>query len=169
MEHAAADAMQRKIDYVQQNGRAARPNSRPTVFLQSEINAYFQERRVKMPEGVRSVVWTLTPQTATARTRVDFDQITASRQSQNPLLAIFSGIHDVEVVARATASNGIAHIRVESASIDGVNIPRRILQMFIERWVQPKYPSVDLENDYKLPARIDSVLIQDRKAIITQR
>jgi hypothetical protein len=169
MESAGADAMQRKIEYVQTNGHAAHPNPRPTVFLQSEINAYFAQRRLKMPEGVKSVVWTLAPETVTARTRVDFDEITASRQSSNPLLAIFSGVHDVEVTASATASNGVAHVRVDSAVLDGINIPRRVLEMFIERWVQPKYPNIALENDYKMPVRIESVLIQERKATVTQR
>jgi hypothetical protein len=169
MERAAADAMQRKITYVDHNGHLAKPDPRPTIFIQSEINAYFQERRLKMPEGVRSVVWTLSPGTVMARTRVDFDEITANRRADHPLLMIFSGIHDVEVVAEASGLNGIAHVRVESASIDGVNIPRRVLQMFIDRWVKPKYPNVDLENDYQMPVRINYVQIQDRKATLTQK
>ncbi len=169
MERAAADAMQRKIEFVDRNGHSIHPSTTPTIFRQNEINAYFEQRRLKMPEGVKSVVWTLREELVTAHLTVDFDELTAARQSDNPLLAIFSGTHDVEVEARASGANGIAHVRVESASLDGVNIPRRILEMFIDRWVKPKYPNVDLENDYKMPARMDSVVIEERSARVVQR
>ena len=55
-----------------------------------------------MPDGVKAVRFVLTPGTVTAYTRVDFDEITAKARSRNPLLAIFSGTHDVQVVAEAS-------------------------------------------------------------------
>src|SRR5438105_10673325 len=102
MQAAAADAMQKKIDFIKANSAASRIDPRPTTFTQNEINAYFAERRVKMPDGVKSVRFSLTPGTVTAFTRVDFDEITASARSRHPLMAIFSGVHDVQVVADAS-------------------------------------------------------------------
>ena len=169
MEKSAADSMQRKIDFIQANGKASRIDPRPTVFTQNEINAYFAERRVKMPDGVESVRFELSPELVTAYTHVDFDEITASSRSRHPLLAIFSGTHDVVVVAEASGSGGRTHVNVRSVSLDGVSIPRMALEMFIEKWVNPKYPSVKLEGEYKLPARLDTVRIATRQGIVTQK
>ena len=169
MQSAAADAMQRKIDFIKANSDAATVDQRPTEFLQTEINAYFAERRVKMPDGVKSVRFVLTPGTVTAFARVDFDEITASARSRHPLLAIFSGVHDVQVVADASGSGGMTHVNVRSVMLDSVSIPRMALQMFIEKWVNPKYPTIKLDGDYKLPAKIDIVTIEERRGVVTQK
>jgi 3-deoxy-D-manno-octulosonic acid (KDO) 8-phosphate synthase len=105
----------------------------------------------------------------TAYTHVDFDEITASSRSRHPLLAIFSGTHDVQVVADATGSNGMTRVNVQSVSLDGVSIPHMALEMFIERWVNPKYPSVKLDGEYKLPAHLDTVRIESRQGVVTQK
>jgi hypothetical protein len=153
--------MQRKIDHITANAKLAHPDTKPIVFQQNEINAYFAERRLpKMPEGVKSVVLTLTSNHVHGVTNVDFDQLTASRRSSNPLLYIFTGTHDAEVDATVEpAPAGMVHVRIDSASIDGLPIPRAAMRLFIERYVQPRWPNVALENDYHLPARIDSVSI----------
>lgn len=169
MQKAAADSMQRKIDFIEANGKASRIDPRPTVFTQNEINAYFAERRVKMPDGVKSVRFDLSPGVVTAYTHVDFDEITASSRSRHPLLAIFSGTHDVQVVAEAEGSGGMTRVRVRSVSLDGVSIPHMALEMFIERWVNPKYPSIKMDGEYKLPARLDTVRIEARQGIVTQK
>lgn len=169
MQSAAADAMQRKIDFIKTNRDAARVDQRPTEFLQTEINAYFAERRVKMPDGVKSVRFVLTQGTVTAYARVDFDEITASARSRHPLLAIFSGTHDVQVVADASGSGGMTHVNVRSVMLDAVSIPRMALEMFIEKWVNPKYPTIKLDGDYKLPAKIDIVTIEERRGVVTQK
>lgn len=169
MQKAAADSMQRKIDFIEANGKASRIDPRPTVFTQNEINAYFAERRVKMPDGVKSVRFELVPGVVTAYTHVDFDEITESSRSRHPLLAIFSGTHDVQVVAEAEGSGGMTHVNVRSVSLDGVSIPHMALEMFIVRWVNPKYPSIKMDGEYKLPARLDTVHIEARQGIVTQK
>ena len=169
MQAAAADAMQKKIDFIKANGEASRIDPRPTTFMQNEINAYFAERRVKMPDGVKSVRFALTPGTVTAYTRVDFDEITASSRSRHPLLAIFSGVHDVQVVADASGEGGMTHVNVRSVVLDGLSIPHMALEMFIEKWVNPKYPTIKLDGEYKLPARLDTVKIEERRGVVTQK
>ena len=169
MQTAAADAMQRKIDYIKSNADAPSVDRRPVTFLQTEINAYFEQRRLKMPDGVRSVRFVLRPGEVTAYTRVDFDEITKNASSRHPLLMIFSGTHDVEVVAEASGTGGVTRVNVKSVVLDGLPIPRSALEMFIEKWVNPKYPSVQLDGDYKLPARLDTVAIQDRQGVVTQK
>jgi len=168
-ETAAADSMQRKIDDIEVNSRRTPPRAATTEFSEKEINAYFAERRLKMPDGVRSVVFQLSPGEVTASSHVDFDQLTKGRSSSNPLLLLFSGMHDVQVEANASGEQGTAHISVQSVAIDGVPVPRMALKLFLEKYVQPKYPNVKLDGDYRLPARIQSVVISDDKGIVTQK
>jgi hypothetical protein len=169
VEIAAADSMQRKIDYLKRNATITPPDPRPTIFLQTEINSYFAQHRVKLPEGIMSVNFNLAPETVTAKTRVDFDQLTANRGSYNPLLAIFSGVHDVQVIAIASGKDGSANVYVRSVTLDGVSVPRMALDMFVHRFVNPKYPSISLDGEYKLPVRIDTVTIGDRRGTVTQK
>ncbi|HUQ49541.1 MAG TPA: hypothetical protein VM056_02415 [Terriglobales bacterium] len=164
-----ADAMQRKIDFVTVNGRKAIPEKKSTVFAQDEINAYFAERRLKMPEGVRSVKFQLRPELVTANASIDFDEITREKRSLNPLMYLFTGLHDVTVTARAVPlGKGEVRVTVETVTIDGVTVPKMALKFFVERYVNPKYPNVGLDHEYRLPAKMNSVIIQKAKGTVNQ-
>jgi hypothetical protein len=166
----AADSFQKKVDFIAANASSANPQQKPTVFSQEEINAYFAERRLKMPDGVKTVTFDLVRNQVTASTRVDFDQIRNGRTSMNPLLSIFGGIHDCQVVAHTEPSSpGMVHVRVESVVIDGVEVPRMALELFIKHYVNPKYPNVSLDGDYRLPAHIDSAVIAQQTGTVTQK
>ena len=166
----AADSFQKKVDFIKANAAKPQPSPTPTVFSQEEINAYFSERRLKMPDGVQKVIFGLQADQVTALTRVDFEQLRKSRPSMNPLLAIFDGVHDCQVVAHAeSAGPGRVRVRVESVNIDGMNVPRMALQMFVDHYVKPKYPNVDLDAEYKLPTRIDTATIQTQEGVIVQK
>jgi len=167
---AAADSFQKKVDFIKTNAVAQHPSTKPTLFSQEEINAYFSERRLKMPGGVQKVTFDLQPDQVTAMTRVDFEQLRQSRPSMNPLLAVFDGVHDCQVMARAeSAGPGRVRVRVESVNIDGMNVPRMALQMFVNHYVKPKYPNVDLDAEYKLPVRMDSATIRAQEGVIVQK
>jgi hypothetical protein len=167
---AAADSFQKKVDLIKTNAAATPPSQKPTSFSQEEINAYFSERRLKMPDGVQKVTFDLQPDQVTAQTRVDFEQLRKSKPSMNPLLAIFDGVHDCQVIAHAeSAGPGMVRVRVESVAIDGMSVPRMALQMFVNHYVKPKYPNVDLDAEYKLPTRIDSATIKTQEGVIVQK
>jgi hypothetical protein len=166
----AADSFQKKVDFIRENASASSPVQQPTTFSQEEVNAYFAERRLKVPDGVQTVTFDLAPSQVTASTRVDFEKLRNSRPSMNPLLAIFDGVHDCKVVAHTDpAGPGMVRVRVESVVIDGMEVPRMALELFIKHYVNPKYPDVSLENTYRLPARIDSAVIAQQAGTITQK
>ena len=167
----AADSFQRKLEAVQENSKKTTPASQPSVFFEEEINGYFSERRIpNMPEGVKSVRFELRPAHVLAYTTVDFDELRRDRQIRNPLLSMFTGTHDCEVEAIVgSAGPGRVRIRVDSVKLDGVSIPLMAVEMFIERFVNPKYPNVGLDREYQLPARIESAVIQLDEGVIVQR
>ncbi len=150
-----ADQCARKFQYVQNNGAAKQPSTNPTVITEDEINAYLATGGVQLPKGVQSVRFSGAPNVITAHARVDFDQVTAGSRSMNPLLALFTGVHDIVAVADANGTGGTAVIHVRSVSLDGTNIPRAALEFFIDHHVKPKHPEVGLDTRFQMPDRID--------------
>lgn len=161
--------MAQKLAYITANAQRPTPDPRPTVLLQDEINGYFAAGSLKLPDGVQDLRTELHAQQVIGTAHVDFDRIRAGKHDANPLLSMFSGVHDVRAEAYADGEQGTAAVRIQSASLDGVNIPRFLLQMFIERYVQPKYPNIGLDTRFHLPSRIDQAIVSENKVVIAQR
>lgn len=168
--HSAAYlSMQKKLDAIARNGE--RQLSRPvsTEITAEEANAWVNEGGVPLPAGVSDVRFSSVPAVITAQTRIDFDKLTEGIRSANPLLSLFSGVHDVQVVAQASANQGIGNVRVDSMSIDGVKVPRVALEFFVNRYIKPKYPNVGLDTRFKMPARVDLAVVGTNNVTVSQK
>jgi hypothetical protein len=166
---SAADSLDRKLARIQSNGARPKPDQTPTVLTEEEANAYFATGRVRLPAGVKEVKFAAEPGVISATSRIDFDQLTAAKRSANPLLSLFTGVHDVRVVAQAEGSGGIANIRTQSVELDGVTVPRVALEFFIDRYLKPKYPYIGLDTRFRLPARIDMAVVGTHQVTVTQK
>ena len=166
---AAADRLAAKLEHIQQNGLKEHPDQAPTVLSEEEINAYFAEGRVKLPAGVKSVKFSLAPGTINGAARVDFDEIKAGRPSSNPLLGLFSGVHDVRSVAQADGSGGMGKVNIESVALDNSEIPRFVLELFVDKFLKPKYPNVGIDSTFKLPSKVDLAIVGEHKLTVTQK
>lgn len=164
-----AAAMQRKLDYVEKNGRSSHPNQKPTALSEREVNAYVASDYVKLPNGIESVKLAGESGVVTGDTRVDFDRIREGIHSSNPLLSMFSGVHDVVVITHARGEAGHGYVHVDSVSLDGIEVPRFVLQMFVEKFLTPKYPEIGLDSQFALPDRIDSAKVGEHELIIIQK
>jgi hypothetical protein len=87
----------------------------------------------------------------------------------NTLLEVFRGVHDVDVVAHAHAAAGVGYVEVDSVSLDGVEIPRFVLQLFVANYIQPKYPNLGLDSSFRLPDRIDQATVGVHELTVTQK
>lgn len=161
--------MERKLAHIEENAAANPPSQTPTVLKEQEINAYVASEEVSLPEGVESVRFQELPGVVTATARVDFDKIKQGRSSFNPLLAVFSGTHDIVVVAHARGDAGRGHVHIDSVSLDGVTIPRFVLQLFAEKYIQPKYPGLGVDSEFALPDRIDTAIVGEHTVTVTQK
>src|SRR5256885_1114517 len=101
-----ADQFAARLHHIQQNGISATPDTAPTVLPDTEGNAYFAAGRVKLPASVQQLRYATSPGSVNAVARIDFDALTQDSTSNNPLLSLFSGIHDVRVIADASAEAG---------------------------------------------------------------
>jgi hypothetical protein len=84
-------------------------------------------------------------------------------------MGIFSGIHQVEVVSHAQGIGGQGRVHIDSASIDGIGIPRMALEYFAKRYINPKHPNLGLDSQFALPDRIDTATIGDHTLTVIQR
>jgi len=166
---APARSFQSKLDYLERNAKANPIQRRSTQLDADEANAWFREGGYKLPQGVQKVVFRSEPDTIVANATVDFDEVKQGKHNLNPLLSMFSGVHDVEVTATASAQNGQGHVTIQTVSIDGVGVPHLALEMFVKRYITSKYPGVGLDNTFAMPDRIDTATVGHDYALLTQR
>ncbi|MBZ5648895.1 MAG: hypothetical protein LAO18_00255 [Acidobacteriia bacterium] len=166
---APAARFERKLQRVQSNGVQARPDPSPTELTEQEINAYFASGKVQLPTGVRSVVFQEQPGIVIGTSQVDFDQLKAGKNSYNPLLSVFSGVHEVVVTTHAYGARREGLVHVDSVSLDGVEVPRFVLEMFVEKYLKPKYPNIGIDSRFALPARVDAATVGLHKVTVTQK
>lgn len=166
---APVASFERKLQHLENNGAQARPDPSPMEFSEQEINAYFASGNVQLPAGVKSVVFQEQPGIVLGTSQVDFDQLKAGKNSYNPLLSIFSGLHNVVAAAHAYGAAGEGIVHVDSVSIDGVEVPQFVLELFVEKYLKPKYPNIGLDSRFALPARVDGATIGLHRVTITQK
>jgi len=167
---AAFTSAERKIAWIQENGRSPNPSTRPTVLTAQEWNAYLNQGGVKLPAGLSNIRISSQPAAAQGDADVDFDRITNNRTRNNPLLAIFTGTHHVTATAEAGVANGVGTVHVASVMLDGVVVPRLALEYFAARYLRPKYgDTVGLDSTFRIHNRVDTAILGRGQVIITQR
>ena len=162
-------ACERKLQHVQSNGALAHPDPSPTEFAEQEINAYFASGKVELPAGVQSVAFQEQPGIVIGTSRVDFDQLKAGKNTYNPLLSVFSGLHDVVVATHAYGARRQGFVHVDSVSLDGVEVPQFVLQLFVDKYLKPKYPDIGLDSRFALPSRVDTATVGLHTVTLTQQ
>jgi hypothetical protein len=166
---ASISSMDSKLAHLQQNAAQEQPNPAPTEFTEREVNDYFAAGKVKLPAGVHSVRFEAQPSVITGISQVDFDQLKAGQRSSNPLLSVFSGVHDVVVVAHAHGAGHQGYVEVDSVSLDGTQVPRFALELFVDKYLKPKYPELGLNSRFDLPDKIDTATVGHGKLTVTQK
>lgn len=169
MYRAAAATADAKLRHIETNGESAHPDPTPTVLTEREINAYMSSESVKLPKGVTQLRFSGSAGAVTANALVDFDKVTEGKKSSNPLMGLFSGIHQVEVVSHAQGSGGQSRVHIDSASIDGIGVPRIALDYFATKYIKPKHPELGLDSQFALPDRIDTATIGDHTLTVVQK
>ena len=160
---------ERELQHIESNAAQAHPDPSPTELSEQEINGYFASGNVALPAGVKTVVLQEQPGVLIGTSRVDFDQLKAGKNSYNPLLSIFSGLHDVIVTTHAYGAKGEGLVHVDSVSLDGVEVPQFVLQLFVDKYLTPKYPNIGLDSRFALPARVDAATVGLHRVTLTQK
>lgn len=169
-QHSAAyRSIQQKLAYLKLNAARPHPDPKPVELTEPDVNAYFDEGGVKLPKGVSQVHLTSRPGIIDGHAHVDFEPIMQGRNPNNPLYSLFSGQHDIHVIAGATGANGVATLQVQTVEMDGAEIPRWALEFFVQHYLTPRYPNVGMTSTFRMPLRVDSAVVETGKVILTQR
>jgi hypothetical protein len=167
--HADYRSIQQKLVYLKLNAAKTHPDPKPVELTEAEVNAYFNEGGVKLPKGVSQVHLTSRPGIIDGHAHVDFEPIMQGRNPNNPLYNLFSGSHDIHVVAEAAGVNGIATIKTQTVELDNVAVPEWALEFFVQRYLTPRYPNVGMTSTFKMPLRIQTARIETGKVVLEQR
>ena len=162
-------SFEQKVDYLRANSTKQHPDDKPVNLTESEANAFLNEGGVKLPAGVSNVRLAARSGEIDGHAQVDFEQVMQHRGSNNPLAGMFTGQHDVHLLAGAEGANGVGTVKVRSVELDGTQIPPTMLEWFVERYVTPRYPNIGMNSTFKLPLRIDSAVVESRKVRLQQR
>ena len=162
-------SIEQKLRHIETNAGRARPDQTPTVLTENEVNAYIASDKVKLPDGVKWVKLTGAPGVITGTAQVDFNRVREGIHSSNPLLSIFSGVHEVVVVAHAHGAGTTGYVHVDSVSLDGVEVPHFVLELFVEKYLTPKYPQIGIDSQFALPDRIDTATVGLHQLTVTQK
>ena len=165
----AAHSMEQKLEHIEKNGAKPRPDPAPTVLTEEEVNAYANSGDLHLPNGMRSVHVEAAPGIVTANMQVDFDQVTQGSRSSNPLLALFSGVHNVQVATHAHGERGVGYVHVDRVMIDNVEVPEIALEFFVDRYIKPKHPELGIDSRIQMPDRIDSAVIGQHRVTVVQK
>jgi hypothetical protein len=169
-DNAALARCERKLDHIEANGRVVHPNQTPTVLTEQELNAYLASDQIELPAGVDSVkLEAEEPGIVHGTARIDFDKVRVGVRSSNPLLEIFSGIHEVVVNTHARAAEGQGYVHVDSVFLDGIEVPRFVLELFVEKYLETKNPRIGLDSRFALPDRIDRAIVGQHQITLTQK
>jgi len=82
---------------------------------------------------------------------------------------MFSGLHDVIVIAHAHGARGVGIVHVDSVSIDGVEVPKFVLELFLEKYLKPRYPNIGIDSRFALPVRVDAAAVGLHKVSVSQK
>ncbi|MEO8727460.1 MAG: hypothetical protein ABI383_15205 [Acidobacteriaceae bacterium] len=166
---SAAGSLSAQLNYLRENAARQRPDPAPTVLSQADINAYLAGGAVKLPSGVESLAVALHAQQIIGSAKIDFDKVRTAGSDNNPFLSMFSGVHEVVVDAFAEGTDGKALIRVNSASLDGIVLPRFALELFVSKYVTPKHPNIGLDTRFTMPERISTAMVSEGRVTLVQR
>ena len=142
-------------------------------FSEEEVNSYFDyELAPRYPGGVSKVSVRFLPGRLLGTAEVDFDKGKAARRMPGGMPDyLFWGVHTLSVEGGFSAVNGIGQFDLESVSLDGVPLPRTLVDFLMDAYLKPRYPGLDIDRPFPLPHSIDrvQVLRESLEAVVRPR
>ncbi len=162
----AAQSLQNKIDDVHKVEASGDPQHRDNEVEVSEVELesyVLFELREKIPAQLDSIRVQLTPGAISADTQITF---TSNATGNSMLDALVGGTHNLFVKGRLSGSDSMGKFDLDEVRVDGIPVPKVLIQTLVDKYVKPKYPDVDLKAPFDLPWGIRSIDIQTAKARI---
>lgn len=169
-----ADQLKQKIASISQRGTSETGKRVRTTVTEREVNAYLAfETRGDLPSGVVDPSLSiLGGERVTARAVVDLDQVRQRRAPTSLLdpLRYLRGSLAVRASGVVRARDGVGRFELEAADIEGVPIPKFLLQQIVGYYSRSaaRPSGLSLDDPVALPARIREIQIERGLAVIVQ-
>jgi hypothetical protein len=162
----AAKSLQQKIDTIQnaENDPKHKPGSARVEASDVELESYpLYSLKEDIPAQVDSADVQLAQDTVALDTQITF----SSNATGNPVVdALVGGTHNLFVKGKLVAREHRGKFDLLEVRVDGIPVPNLLIQSLMKRYVQPKYPDVDLNEPFDMPWGIQELKLEQDKAIV---
>jgi len=133
----------------------------------ADADAYFAgPGAVRLPVGVSHLRLAAQAGVISGMARIDFSKLPRAPLI-DPLLILFSGVHQVEADARVDSSQApAAQLTVTTVKLDGDTIPNSLIDAALAVLVQPQHPNIGRTFQVPLPPHATSATVQDGEVVI---
>jgi hypothetical protein len=162
----AAKALQEKIDAIQnaeEDPKHKRGSSRVQVS-ETELESYLlYSLKEDIPAQVDTADVQLGVDTVALDTQITFN----SNATGNPVVdALVGGTHNLFIKGKLVAQANRGKFDLLEVRVDSIPVPNVLIQTLMKRYVQPKYPDVDLNEPFDMPWGIESLKLESKKATV---
>jgi hypothetical protein len=162
----AAQSLQRKIDLIkgsEDNPKHARGSAR-VELSDKELESYLlYSLKEDIPAQVDSADVQLGNDTVGLDTQITF----SSNATGNPVYDVLvGGTHNLFLRGKLVAEQGRGKFDLQEVRVDGIPVPNVLVQALLKRYVQPKYPEVDLNEPFEMPWGIERLKVEQGKATV---
>lgn len=171
-----ADRFQLKLARIVEYGGAPAKKAQPARSVQvtdAEVTAYLRHHATKdIPVGiVEPAITALGEGRVGGRAIVDLDAVRKAKQRGwlDPL-GYLSGRLPVTATGRLTTKGGVGRFELESADIQGVPVPKAVIQELLSFYSRtPEDPNgINMDDPFELPVRIREIRVARGAATVVQ-
>jgi len=162
----AAKALQQKIDAIKDsetNPKHSRGSAR-TEISEAELESYLlYSLKEDIPAKVDTAKVQLGQDTVSLDTQITFSQ---NPTGNSVLDTLVGGTHNLYLKGKLVAQQGRGRFDLQDVRVDGIPVPNLLIQTLVKKYVQPKYPQVDLNEPFDMPWGIQELKVGQGKAIV---
>jgi hypothetical protein len=161
----AAKTLQQKIDAIKAAETDPKHKGGTVVELsEAELESYLlYSLKEEIPAQVDSADVQLAQDVVALDTQITF----TSNATGNPVVdALLGGTHNLFVKGKFVAHASRGKFDLQEVRVDGIPVPNVLIQTLIKKYVNPKYPEVDLNEPFEMPWGIEELKVEPDKATV---
>ncbi len=161
-----AAALQVKIDALKaaENDDKRKDGSDRVELSEAELESYvLYSLKEDIPAEIDSIDVQLGSDTIASDTQITFN----SNATGNPMVdALVGGTHNLFLKGKLIASQGRGKFDLEEIRVDGIPVPKVLIEALFKKYVKPKYPDADLKEPFDMPYGIEELKLEPGKATV---
>jgi len=162
----SAASLQAKIDAVKkaEDDQERRNGSERLELTEAELESYvLYSLKDDIPAKIDSIDVQLGLDTIGSDTQITF----TSNATGNPMVdALVGGTHNLFLKGKLIASQGRGKFDLEEIRVDGIPVPKVLIEALFKKYVKPKYPDADLKEPFDMPYGIEDLKLEAGKATV---